>query len=162
MDSAFPAATGTYQYKENGTVLYFPQVVSFHDQGIQVKINKAIERAVFNLVHRQKESQGVSSFDEMIGLYEIKTNERNVLSLTLSNYAIHKNFAHGLTFITSLTFDLLTGDVKELSDLFKPDSTYKERLAKDINLQITQSVIFPLLEDSLSLLGMIRDFLCGR
>src|SRR5690625_7638876 len=37
------------------------------------------------------------AFTEMIGTFEIKTNERNVLSLTLTNYAIAYHYAHGLT-----------------------------------------------------------------
>jgi len=41
----------------------------------------------------------------MLGLYEIKNNQRNVLSLSLSNDAYFDHAAHGMTYRSSLTFD---------------------------------------------------------
>jgi len=42
------------------------------------------------------------------GWYEIKTNEKGVLSLSIGNYTIAYPAAHGLTIIKSLTFDIST------------------------------------------------------
>ena len=75
---------------------------------------------------------------EMIGTYELKNNQRNVLSLTLSNYSYYYNAAHGMTNITSLTFDLEKGRLCELKDLFKPSSNYVDTISKLIHDQIKQ------------------------
>ena len=47
-----------------------------------------------------------TTVEEMLGLYEIKNNQRQVLSLSISNYTYHQQAAHGMTVIQSLTFDL--------------------------------------------------------
>ena len=63
----------------------------------------------------------------MSGSYEIKTNERNVLSLSLLNYAYTYPSAHGLTKVRSLTFDVQTGKSYTLKELFKPEATIQRR-----------------------------------
>src|SRR5699024_12282400 len=80
--------------------------------------------------------QDIQTFDQMIGLYEIKTNERNVLSLTLTNYAIHAHAAHGLTFKVAMNFDLKTGENCDLSKQFIPDSDFLSKLTKLVNQHI--------------------------
>ena len=62
----------------------------------------------------------------MIGEFEIKNNQRQVLSLSLSNYTYHYHAAHGMTYIKSLTFDLQKEKQCKLKDLFKPGSNYIE------------------------------------
>ena len=83
---------------------------------------------------------------EMIGTYELKNNQRNVLSLTLSNYSYYYNAAHGMTNIKSLTFDLEKERLCELSDLFKPGSNYVDTISKLIHAQIKQRNI-PLINE---------------
>lgn len=83
---------------------------------------------------------------EMIGTYEVKNNQRNILSLTLSNYTYHEKAAHGMTYLRSLTFDLDTGKSYALSELFKPESAYIERLSTLIQQQMHERNI-PLLHD---------------
>jgi hypothetical protein len=80
----------------------------------------------------------------MIGYFEVKTNERHILSITLSVYS-YTGGAHGMTVIQSLTFDMTTGKRYSLKELFKPNSNYIERLSALIQNQIKQRNL-PVLE----------------
>jgi len=75
------------------------------------------------------------------GWYEIKTNEKGVLSLSIGNYTIAYPAAHGLTIIKSLTFDISTGKEYRLEELFKPGSDYVGTLSKIIERQIKEREI---------------------
>ena len=72
----------------------------------QYEINQAITDQVKDLITLQT---GIipTSVEQMLGFYEIKNNQRNILSLALSNYMYHFHAAHGMTYIKSLTFDLI-------------------------------------------------------
>ncbi len=82
----------------------------------------------------------------MLGTYEIKNNQRNILSLTLANYTYHEQAAHGMTYLSSLTFDLATGQKYTLNQLFKTGSHYIARLSTQILKQISERNI-PLITD---------------
>ncbi|MFA9456480.1 DUF3298 domain-containing protein [Halalkalibacter sp. AB-rgal2] len=86
-----------------------------------------------------------STVVEMIGRFELKNNQREVLSLSLSNYTYHEKAAHGMTLMQSLTFDLESKQLCQLHDLFKPGSNYVDRLSELIALQIKERDI-PLLD----------------
>jgi hypothetical protein len=74
---------------------------------------------------------------EMVGHFEIKTNERGILSLSLLVYS-YAGGAHGLTVIKSITFNMSTGKQYELQDLFKSDSDYVTILSDIIQKKITE------------------------
>jgi len=99
----------------------------------QEKMNDAIGEATRKLMRDQ--SFPSSDIRQMDGTYEIKTNQRGVLSLSLLNYT-YTGGAHGNTLQRSLTFDANTGRSYKLSELFKPNSDYKARLNKIIEAQI--------------------------
>lgn len=82
-----------------------------------------------------------STVEEMLGTFEIKNNQRQVLSLSLSNYTYHSRAAHGMTFIKSLTFDLEKGKQCELKCLFKPNADYVKRISELIQGQIKERQI---------------------
>jgi hypothetical protein len=96
--------------------------------------NGAIRKQAEFLVH----SQGYpgNGETEVTGYYELKTNERSVLSLSQFNYAYSKGAAHGLTVQKSLTFDAKTGRQAALADLFKPGADYAKRLSAIVREQI--------------------------
>lgn len=136
---ALPVSIQTMMIQQPpGTTIYYPQVYGMTNGGVQQTINQAIFRLMQFLIQQQYQQQGADSFMEMIGSYEIKTNERNVLSLTLSNYAYASHYAHGLTFIKSLTFDVQTGKQYSLKDLFKPGSDYVDVLSGIVQKQIKE------------------------
>jgi len=135
---ALPVSIQTMVIQHEGMTIYFPQIVNLQHMNIQQAINQKIYEHVQHLIQQQYVQQDVQFFNEMIGLYEIKTNERNVLSLSLSNYAYAPKHAHGLTLMKSLTFDVQTGKLYQLGDLFKKGSHYKSVLSKLIQQQIKE------------------------
>lgn len=129
---------------EYGIVIDYPAVVGMTNFEVQNKINQAIIFLVNKLFVDQLNQllfiQGYPQIPnmEVTGSYEIKTNERWVLSLSLSNYTIAYPSAHGWTFTKSLTFDIETGRIYQLYDLYKPDSNYMQILSDIILMQIKE------------------------
>lgn len=120
----------------NKTVFY-PQVIAMQNQELERLMNRTIAYQTQQLINQQIGNMK-ATVEEMSGLYEIKNNQRQVLSLSLSNYTYHHHAAHGITYIKSLTFDLKKGKFCELKDLFKPGSDYVKRLSFLIHTQIKQ------------------------
>lgn len=118
-------------------IVYYPQVIGLQNGELENFINLTVSQQTQQLIHQQIGNMP-TSVEEMLGLYEIKNNQRQVLSLSLSNYTYHYHAAHGMTYIKSLTFDLQRGKLCELKDLFKPGSDYVQRLSTIIHMQIKQ------------------------
>lgn len=104
---------------------------------LQQFINEMIVSETQRLIDKQTEG-APTWIEEMLGTYEIKNNQRNVFSLSLSNYAYFHQAAHGMTYMKSLTFDLVEGKRCHLADLFQPGSDYVERISAIIREQIKQ------------------------
>lgn len=118
-------------------IVYYPQVKKMRNLYLQQFINETIVNETQRLIDKQTE--GVPTWiEEMLGTYEIKNNQRNVFSLSLSNYAYFHQAAHGMTYMKSLTFDLVEGKRCHLADLFQPRSDYVERISAIIREQIKQ------------------------
>ncbi|WP_079506057.1 DUF3298 and DUF4163 domain-containing protein [Mesobacillus jeotgali] len=115
--------------------VYFPRVINMANHEVERIINHSIVSQAQQLINQQIGNMP-SSVEEMLGYYEIKNNQRDVLSLSQLNYTYHYHAAHGMTYIKSLTFDLQSGKVSELKDLFKPGSDYVKRLSDIIGKQI--------------------------
>ncbi|MNR08235.1 Peptidoglycan-N-acetylmuramic acid deacetylase PdaC [compost metagenome] len=98
-----------------------------------------------NAVNKQLHDQGYhqNPMTDITAYYEIKTNQRRVLSLSLINYAFSGG-AHGMTIQNSLTFNTQTGKSYTLSELFKPDSDYVARISEIVAAEIKRREI-PLL-----------------
>ena len=135
---SLPVQIQTMVLQQQGITIYYPQVVGLQNTDLQQSINQSINQLVHSLIQWQHQQQGADSFTEMIGSFEIKTNERNILSLSLTNYAFAYQHAHGLTLIKSLTFNVQTGKLYSLKDLFKPGSDYVGVLSKVIQKQINE------------------------
>ena len=100
-------------------------------------MNHAIIEQVNNIISIQVGNMP-TTVDQMLGLYEIKNNQRQVLSLSLSNYTYHQYAAHGMTYIKSLTFDLEKEKICNLEDLFTPGSDYVKVISRLVKEQIEQ------------------------
>ena len=126
-------------------MVYYPQVFGLFNQNFEATINKEIVDLTQKMIVEQT---GVNNtrVEEMLGTYDIKNNQRDVLSLSLSNYTYHFQAAHGMTYIKSLSFDLQKEVICQLKDLFKPGSNYVGELSKLIHAQIKQRDI-PLIDD---------------
>lgn len=135
-NQVLPVSIRTMIMEQQGTMIYYPQVMGLPNANVEQTINQTIVQLTQMLIQQQYQQQGTNNFTEMIGLFEIKTNERSILSLSLSNYAFAYQHAHGLTLMKSLTFDVQTGKRYQLKDLFKPGSNYVEILSDHVKEQI--------------------------
>lgn len=124
--------------------IYYPRVTGMANTRFEARINQTITHQVSQLIHQQLDNQPTENI-EMDGSYEIKTNERGVLSLSLSNYSYAYHAAHGMTYLKSLTFNLHNEELCYLKDLFTPSSGYVDILSAIIQSQITKRDI-PLLD----------------
>jgi len=113
--------------------IYYPFVIGLTNPQAEMKINSSI----VSTLNKTLVELGFhdSNLQEMIGQFEIKNNQRNILSLTLTVYSFTGG-AHGMTIVKSLSFDVLTGRQYELQDLFKPESDY----VKDLSTIIQQKI----------------------
>lgn len=118
-------------------VVYYPQVVGLADHAWQKTVNTMIARQAQELVDEQTGGD-FSSISYMLGYYEVKNNQRNILSLTQINEIYREHAAHGMRVVRSLTFDTKKKRVYSLSQLFKPGSAYVERLSALVAEQIKQ------------------------
>lgn len=132
-----PATVLTRTITRPGTTIYYPQLAGLANQQAEKDINKAILQTVQGLIHEQQRVQ-VPGQTQMQGSYEIKSNERGIFSVTLTNYAYTPQMAHGMTFMGSVTADIQTGKLYTLRDLFKPGSDYVTVISNNIKQQIKQ------------------------
>ncbi|KAF0816752.1 MULTISPECIES: DUF3298 and DUF4163 domain-containing protein [unclassified Cytobacillus] len=142
----FPVGIKTMTISTGPTkVVYYPRVSGMQNKQLQQLINSTIIRQNQQLINEQTGNMDTTVVD-LYGYYEIKNNQRDVLSLSLNNYVYHYHAAHGMTVIKSLTFDLQKGKQVALKDLFKPGSDYVKRISDLIKVQIRERDI-PLLVD---------------
>ncbi|RJE90206.1 DUF3298/DUF4163 domain-containing protein [Paenibacillus sp. 1011MAR3C5] len=105
--------------------LSIPYISGGANPEADARINKAILEAAQQLVNSQGSLDDPRA--EMIAYFEVKTNEKDVFSLSLYNYA-YTGGAHGMTLQKSLTFKASTGRSYSLSELFKSGSDYVARI----------------------------------
>lgn len=120
--------------QDNMVTIDYPVVKDLESPAASHRINKAI----ISLVNRVMKEQGYYKNQnfEMLGWYEIKNNQRGILSLTIGNYTFVYPSAHGLTIIKGITFDVNSGDIIELKDLFNPGADYVKVLSDIVAQQI--------------------------
>ncbi len=129
----FPAVIHASRVTFTKAELWVPVVSGVYNQAAQLAINKSLQIAVSELVGDHGSLENPRA--EMKGWFELKTNEKGVLSLSLFNYA-YTGGAHGVTLQHSYTFDIASGKSYSLADLFKPGSAYVKRLSDLIRAQI--------------------------
>ena len=135
MDLPVTIKTRALQKPAPAINIYYPVVTDIGNPLIEMNINVAIVETL----NRMLLDLGYDNphLVEMQGYYEIKTNERKILSLTLIVYSFAGG-AHGLTMAKSLTFNVDTGRKYSLHELFKPGSNYVERLSTLVGEKIKQ------------------------
>jgi len=132
-----PVYIKTMRFYTGMVDFYYPFVDGLENYCAQQRINEEIVRTVNQLIVK---SRHLDLPTYISGYYEIKTNERNVLSLALTSFADFRG-AHPMTYVDSLNFDVETGKNYKLYELFKPGSDYMERLSKMIEEQIQKRQI---------------------
>jgi len=132
----FPVSVGyrTLQKVSPKVTIYYPFVFGLANHQAEMKINTAIVDMLNNILVELGFHD--PNLQEMLGQFEIKTNERGIFSLSLTVYSFTVG-AHGMTIIKSLSFDVATGHQYELNELFKADSDYVTKLSALIQKKIT-------------------------
>lgn len=115
---------------------YYPVVLGLPDPAVQDRINRLIlaqiNRLLLDTTYYEYPPNAAA-----LGRYEIKTNEDNLLSLSLV-LEYYGGGAHGITLTNSLTFNTQTGQLYAFKDLFTPGSDYLQVVNRLINQQIAQ------------------------
>ncbi|MGG3510392.1 DUF3298 domain-containing protein [Paenibacillus lautus] len=151
-----PASIHTLTHTAPGLVIHYPQVHGLMDPGAEEAINRAIILQIQDMQREQQQVQ-TGTNPQTTGTFEIKTNERGILSLVLTNYTYSEHMAHGYTVTKGLTFATATGKSYALSDLFRPGSGYQAILAVEVNRQIKERGI-PVLENLPVTVSPNQDF----
>lgn len=112
----------------------YPSVYGLSNYYVQEKINQRIYTSVMKLVQVLTQPDMLTYVSMS---YEIKTNERNILSLVLHGLGDFHG-AHPVSNAISLTFDVATGICYELRDLFIPDSGYLQKISDIVEAQIKE------------------------
>lgn len=119
----------------------YPHVYQVRNRQFERFMNRSIVKETQNLIDLQA-GDSPATVEWMNGSYEIKNNQREVLSLSLANNTYHFHAAHPMTYIKALTFDLKGEKKCSLKDFFKPGSDYIARITELIKLQIKERDIF--------------------
>jgi hypothetical protein len=127
-----PITIKTYRMSGPRLNVLYPVIMELSDSSVQQQINQLIINEVKRQIHQQGYPQNPN---ELSGYYEIKTNERGVLSLSLYNES-YANNAHGWTLQNSLTFDVQTGKLYTLQDLFVHGVDYVKSVSEIVGQQI--------------------------
>jgi hypothetical protein len=151
-----PVSIHTLTHTAPGLVIHYPQVYDLMNPGAEEAINRAIILQIQEMQHEQQQVQ-TGTNPQTTGTFEIKTNERGILSLVLTNYTYSEHMAHGYTVTKGQTFATDTGKSYALSDLFRPGSGYQAVLAAEVNRQIKERGI-PVLENSPVTVSPNQDF----
>lgn len=131
----FPVSIHTEKLKNTPVqaTVYYPVVTGIANEEAQLKINRAIVTLLNKMLIDQNYYE--PSLVELLANFEIKNNQRGILSLNLIVYSFTGG-AHGMTAVKSLTFDVKTGHSFTLQELFKPNSDY----VKEISAIITEDI----------------------
>lgn len=147
---AFPVNIKTVKMQDDTWEIYYPALTCLENKKIMQQLNEALYQDMRHLILEQFKEQDAKDFAQMIGHYELKTNERNLISLTQSNYAIRPQAANGLTLMKACTANIKTGEVFQLKDLFKKSSNYVEVLSNHIRKQMKKRGI-PSLDNAVTI-----------
>lgn len=138
-----PVSIKTYRISEPRLHAFYPVIVEMTDTAVQQQMNQIIVNEVNRQIHQQ--GYALNPKMELTGYYELKTNERGVLSLSLYN-EMYAGGPHGYTLQHSLTFDVQTGKLYTLKDLFVQGIDYVKSVSEIVGQQIKDRGI-PLLSE---------------
>ena len=151
-----PTSIRTIPYRTDKVAINYPQVWGLSNSFVEQSINSTIMNQANMLIRAQLTNQPPGS-TEMTGSYELKNNQRGILSLTQYNYAYTQHAAHGLTLLKALTINVQSGKVYALRELFQPGSEYVSRLNALIAAQIKRRDV-PLLADAFEGISADQDY----
>ncbi|TSB44810.1 DUF3298 and DUF4163 domain-containing protein [Alkalicoccobacillus porphyridii] len=116
--------------------IFYPEISGLSSLVVQHQLNQAVNVQVHDMI---KESGYADPPRQttLTGGYELKNNQRDILSL-MNRLYYFSGGAHGMTIQETLTMNITTGEIYQLGDLFKPGVYYTQTLNKIIEEQIKQ------------------------
>lgn len=132
---------------------FSPQVVSRKIAGPKLNLTcpviigvpraRTVNGMIRSLLDQMIRSQGYPGEGDVSisGGYKVHLNQSCLLSLSLDVLSYIEHAAHPMTVIKSLTFDVLTGRVLKLRDLFIPGSGWVAEINRQIKEQIASREI---------------------
>lgn len=131
----FPVAIRTKKLKNTPVqaTVYYPVVYNLDSKQAEFKINQTIVKLLNEILVEQNYYS--RDLVELIANFEIKNNQRGILSLNLIVYSFTGG-AHGMTIVKSLTFNVKNGHAYTLQELFKPNSDYMKSISHIISNDI--------------------------
>lgn len=132
-----PAVIQTYHvsHTKPKVNIYYPVITQLEQPAVQQQLNQTMFREMNKLLAENHYYE--PDLVELVGEYEIKNNQRGILSSNLTVYSFSGG-ANGITTAKSLTFDIRTGRSYTLQDLFKPGSPYVQRISEYVRRHIRQ------------------------
>lgn len=128
------------QLKQPRIHVVYPEISGMKNQTTQKKMNHQIASVVQSLAKFQAKTQP-SAKTQILGRFEIKTNERGFFCVLLINEAVSTSPQQKYTIMKALTFDVTSGVLFQLNDLFMPDKNFVFELSKLVQNQIRQRQI---------------------
>ncbi len=139
-----PRATiKTHRIKKERLDVEYPVVEGLADKNVEQYINSVLMGIVNTLIEKTGYYENPAT--DVTGRYHIRTNENGFLSISIEMYWFAGG-AHGMTVLKSVTFNLGTGSIYRLEDLFKENVNYVKPLSDIIKRQIREKNI-PLIVD---------------
>lgn len=135
---AFPAQIITLRLTGKNLEIYYPHITGLLNPWVQRKINDKILYEVYKMLQKQGYYQDPRM--EISGYYEVKNNQKNIVSISLI-FDMYAGGAHGLRVIKSLTMDTLEGRFYTLQKLFRKNTPYIKTLSDLIQSQIEKREI---------------------
>lgn len=136
-----PVDLVTRVYRAPNVTMLYPQVFGHESVNANTRMNLLIRNRTMELVKSLIQPDIKTTID---GSFEIKNNQRGILSLVLIGLADFGG-AHPMTKAASLTMDTASGQNYALHQLFAPGDGYREIINAEIARQIELRQI-PLLE----------------
>ncbi|NLO40202.1 MAG: DUF3298 and DUF4163 domain-containing protein [Ruminiclostridium sp.] len=136
-----PVDTMIRVYRGSNVTMLYPQVMGHESVNANTRMNVTIRNHTMELVKSLIMPDMKTTID---GSFEIKNNQRGILSLSLIGLAEFGG-AHPMTKVLSMTMDTASGENYALHQLFVQGSGYIESINAEIIRQIAQREI-PLLE----------------
>jgi hypothetical protein len=142
-------------FRRPGIYVHYPVITGLPNVNTEKKCNQHVVALVQAMIKLQAKTQPSRPI-EMNGHFEVKTNERGILSILFKNHVTSPRVEHGYTMCKSLTFDLINGKQYELSDLFLPEQNYQFIISRSIQSQIRNRQL--LLLKPFRLIAPAQDF----
>jgi hypothetical protein len=132
--------------------IQYPQLQGLQDAAVQKKLNTAFQELAAQAEATGRENAAQlwpGEIDRQICAetyfdYVVKYNQDGLMSVVFSDYQ-YSGGAHGLTLQSALTFNLKTGAIYQLSDLFRDNVDYVELISQKVREQMRDRGLEPLI-----------------